>query len=417
MKKIQNQRRDKLRSLCRTATNLHFMRRLRVGIIGAGPLTEWTLAPVLQGPDAVAPPDEGAWWSRRPLAGSDIRWQAPTRPEIVALCDTDSERLQRIGAQTRVVAQYADWRAMLAETPLDAVFCENAADLDIDALLAAMSARNIRKLWLFGPPDVDFEWILHLSSQSAARGVLLWWAQPLRHAVAHRAARQLVKRGEIGDVTALSLRWSTPFVALAGAQRAESYGAMDLLMSCVGAAPVEVLASSAKGSTSLWLRFDGGATATAIFAAGDAWNSSLPRLEIIGTQGRFLVCEGGRRVGMFQPREAARWIEPPGLAAYVSAANISGVAEDIKLFLAAPNPGEELPPKPDSNMAEFCRDGREAARTMQLLEAAGESLKTGAPVAIAPMSSHPPKVVRVQNVGEKNPKNGFAAPLTLPLNL
>lgn len=393
------------------------MRRLRVGIIGTGPLTEWTLAPVLQGPDAVSPPDEGAWWSRRPLAGSDIRWQAATRPEVVALCDGDSERLNRISTQTRVVARYTDWHTMLAEAPLDAIFCESATNIDIESLLAGMSVRNIGRLWLAGPPDVDFEWVLHLSSQSAARGVLLWWAQPLRHAAAHRAARHLIKRGEIGDVTALSLRWSTPFAVEAGSERTESYGAVDLLTSCVGAAPVEVLASTAKGATSLWLRFDGGATATAVFAACDAWNTALPRLEIIGTQGRFLVCEGGRRVAMFQPREATRWIEPPGMASHVSAANIGGIAEDIKLFLAAQNLAAPHEPQRHSAAGDCCQDGREAARTMQLLEAAAESLKTGLPVSIAPLASHAPKPTRVQDTGDKSSKNGFTPPLTLPLNL
>ena len=405
------------------------MRRLRIGIIGAGPLTEWTIASVLQGPDSTSPADEGAWWSKRPLVGSDIRWQASVRPEVIALCDSDSERLQRIGAQMRVPAQYSDWRAMLRETPLDAVFCENSADIDIDALLVLMSARGVSRLWLAGTPDVDFEWVLHLSSQSASRGVLLWWSQPLRHAAAHRAARQLIKKGEIGDVTALSLRWSTPFAALAGSQRSESCGALDLLMSCVGAAPVEVLASAAKGATSLWLRFDGGATATAIFAACDVWNSELPRLEIIGTQGRFLVCEGGRRVGMFQPREAARWIEPPGLASHVSAANIGGVAEDIKLFLAGEKVISENSTgissdnlsgnreKPNGSAPELVQDGRQAARAMQLLEAAGESLKTGALVPIAPLPLHPIQHSRVAREGEKNLQNSFNAPLTLPLNL
>lgn len=392
------------------------MRRLRVGIIGAGLLTEWTIASVLQGPDAVSPADEGAWWSKRPLPGSDIRWQASVRPEVVAICDSDSERATRVGTQMRITAQYSDWRAMLKETPLDAVFCENAADLDVDALLALMSACNICKLWLAGPPDVDFEWILHLSSQSAARGVLLWWSKPLRHAAAHRAARQLIKRGEIGDVTALSLRWSTPFAFGPGSQKSESYGALDLLLSCVGASPVEVLASSAKGATSLWLRFDGGATATAIFAACDVWNTPLPRLEIIGTQGRFLVCEGGRRVGMFQPRDAARWIEPPGLASHVSAANIGGVAEDIKLFLAAENPAANR----ETHAAfetDFYQDGCEAARAMQLLEAASESLQSGTLVTIAPLNAHLPKSARAQNASKRNPKNSFASPLTLPLNL
>ena len=394
------QRRDKLPSL---QDELFLMRRLRVGIIGAGPLTEWAIAPVLAGPDATSPPDEGAWWSKRPLVGSDIRWQAAVRPEIVALCDGDNERLARVSAQARVVAQYGDWRAMLAESELDAVFCD-AADLDLETLLASMSARNIRKLWLAAPPNVDFEWILHLSAQSAARGVLLWWAQPFRHSIGHRAARQLIKRGEIGDVTALSYRGSTPFAATSGAQREESLAALDLLLACAGASPKEVLASATKGATSLWLRFDGEATATAIFAPCDAWNTSFPRLEIIGTQGRFLVCEGGRRVGFFQPREASRWIEPPGLASHLSAANISGVAEDIKLFLTV----EDSSPQ--------SQNGSEAARAMQVWEAACQSLQSGVPVAVAPLMMFASNAKNTDDNGEKTPPH-FVAPLTLPFQL
>jgi hypothetical protein len=57
-------------------------------------------------------------------------------------------------------------------------------------------------------------------------------------------------------------------------------------------------------------------------------------LEVCGTQGRFLVCEAGRRLWLHQPREAARFWEPPGLSHHVSGANINGLAEDLKEFLS-----------------------------------------------------------------------------------
>ena len=87
------------------------MRRMRVAIIGAGTLTEHAILPVLSGPDGIAPPDNGAWWSRRVSSHIDIAYQPPARPEIVALCDSDATRLERVGQMARIAARFADWEA------------------------------------------------------------------------------------------------------------------------------------------------------------------------------------------------------------------------------------------------------------------------------------------------------------------
>jgi hypothetical protein len=76
----------------------------------------------------------------------------------------------------------------------------------------------------------------------------------------------------------------------------------------------------------------GGVTATALFSGSESWSAPLPRLEVCGTQGRGLVCEAGRRLWLHQPRETAHLLEPPGMIAHVTAANVLGVAEDLKAF-------------------------------------------------------------------------------------
>jgi predicted dehydrogenase len=401
------------------------MPKVRVGIIGAGAATEWEILPVLTGPDLSQPPDEGAWWSVRATAVKDIRWQAATQAEVVAICDAEEENAARLAHLYRVPAVYSDWRKMLDETRLDAIVCERACLLDFEELLTRAANQGVRSVWFDEPPVADYELVLHLFALAEARGVLPWWARQLRHASAHRAARRLINRGEIGDVTALSLRWNTSFGGQAEMLCASNFAALDLIFSCAQSAPVEVLAREAKGATTLWLSLAGGATATAIFCGADAGNSALPRLEIVGTQGRFLVCESGRRLGMFQPRDAARWIEPPGLASHVSAANVGGVADDFRLFLAATLDAKA------PHVAET--DAREAARVLQILEAAGHSLADGALVAIAPLpmaSGHQRLFASMDAIQKtaaegkiKNGKNGEAAkpeyspPLTLPLNL
>jgi predicted dehydrogenase len=398
------------------------MPKVRVGILGAGAATEWEILPVLTGPDLSQPPDEGAWWNMRAAAVKDIRWQAATQAEVVAICDADEESAARLARSYRLPAVYSDWRKMVDETRLDAIVCARAGLLDFEELLARAANQGVRSVWFDEPPVADYELVLHLFALAEARGVLPWWARQLRHASAHRAARRLINRGEIGDVTALSLRWNTSFGGQAEMLCASNFAALDLILSCAQSAPVEVLAREAKGATTLWLSLAGGASATAIFCGADAGNSALPRLEIVGTQGRFLVCEGGRRLGMFQPRDAARWIEPPGLASHVSAANVGGVADDFRLFLQATLDAKA------PHVAET--DAREAARVLQILEAAGQSLAEGALIAIAPLpvaSGHQRLFASMdalqKTTSESKTKNGeagkpeYSPPLTLPLNL
>jgi predicted dehydrogenase len=102
--------------------------------------------------------------------------------------------------------------------------------LDFEELLSRAATRNIRSLWFDEPPVADYELVLHLYALAEARGVLPWWARPVRHAASHRAARRLINRGEIGDVTSLSLRWNTSFGGKAEMFSNSNFAAIDLLL-------------------------------------------------------------------------------------------------------------------------------------------------------------------------------------------
>lgn len=367
------------------------MQRIRIGIVGTGATVEWAVLPTLLGPDAVAPPDAGAWWSRRPAPTGDIRYQAPADPFVVAICEAGeakkpgsrvSPRLEALGRQNRAATLYPDALQMLREIALDVLFVGEESGWE-PAQLAALVARapGIPNgvaapgwLWIDGPPARSIG-ELNAFAKAARNGKpALWMALPLRRAPAHRAARRLLERDAIGPVTALQARF--PF-SLDAARFGSAYAAFDVMLSFFPAsqAPRQVWAARhGDGATSLLLTLGGGATISALFGACDTWNSPLPRLEICGTQGRFLVCEAGRRLSHFVPREGARVWEPPGLAAHVSGANASGYGEDIKAFLSvcADNPAP-------FNTERALDD---AARALGVWEGALKSLESGAPVGI-----------------------------------
>jgi hypothetical protein len=179
--------------------------------------------------------------------------------------------------------------------------------------------------------------------------------------------------------------------------QASSFAAVDLLLAFaapfgkeekigwdVSAAPVAVCGSERNGAATLWMHFADGSAATALFAPAENWSSPLPRLEIVGTEGRSAVCEGGRRLWLHEPREAARLLEPPGLVAQISAANLVGVAEDIKAFIAwsvaKTRVAEQMERRP-------ALEG--SIRVLRVLEAADESLRTGRIIGIEPSGPRP----------------------------
>ena len=366
------------------------MQRMRVGVIGTGTSVEWAILPALAGPDALAAPDEGAWWSRRPSPSGDIRYNPPALPEVVALCegvapqrgkapDKISPRLESLGRLARGAALYPDALSMLRESELDVLFLGEDAEVSPALLLElvasapglALGVAPPRWLWIDGPPTRSSVQLNAFARSAPSPS--LWMALPLRRAPAHRAARRLVERDGIGTVTAVQARF--PF-ALDEARFGAAYSAFDLMLSFFppAQAPRQIWATRhGDGATQVLLSL-GGAHLSALFGAADTWNAPLPRLEASGTQGRFLVCEAGRRLMQFVPREGARVWEPPGLAPHVSGANLSGYGEDIKAFLSV------CADNPAPFNAERALD--DAARALSVLEAAFLSVAQNAPVAV-----------------------------------
>jgi predicted dehydrogenase len=427
------------------------MRRIRIGIIGAGAATEWSILPVLSGPDIMAPPDTGAWWGRRAPSTSDIYYQAPARPEVVALADEDGARAQRVANLARVRGVYSDWRAMLREVELDAVLCTASPHVAAEVAVAAGAA--VKWLWLAGPPAGSAAAALQLARDLQGRTLCVWCSRALRRAVAHRGAWRLIERGHIGAVAALALRWGAPLhneerressQALPSTQDAtdaphlaSSYAALDLLLhfaagshrrerdndevlvdESASANGARVVADEFGGATNVWLRLADGVTATALFSGAESWSAPLPRLEVCGTQGRWLVCEAGRRMWLHQPRETAHLLEPPGMIAHVTAANVMGVAEDLKAFLAACAGESDVSSMRHQPGQSESREPSlwSAVGPLALLEAINAALHSGEPAHVQVLEPVPSLSVGLASA-DGAPRPTATLPSTLPLPL
>lgn len=403
------------------------MKRVRVGIIGAGSRVEWSVLPTLSGPDIVSPPDNGAWWARRGDS-PDIHYQAPARPEIVAIAEAElvqntrgQSRVERVAQAARVRATYNDWRAMLREVELDAILC--VAPPHIASEIVAAS--GAKPLWIWGALTASLSALRRLQNGLRGRDKV-WIAQTLRQSSAHRAAQQLVERDQIGAVCALSLR--VPHAFESSSERdatrfSASLSAIDLVRyfaaqtatsstrSPVSSYQSGAMAFENHGATHANLRFQNGAIANVLFANAETWSAPTPRMEIVGTQGRSLVCEAGRRLWLYHPREAARFWEPPGMSHHVSSASVAGVAEDLKAFLAwcADDATSNSPAK--TRTSTRC-DLRSEIASWQWLETVGASLQSG---TFAPFTHQIEDEAR-ENFASPQTIAPFSAALKLPLS-
>lgn len=399
------------------------MKRVRVGIIGAGSGVEWSVLPTLSSPDISSPPDNGAWWARRGDS-PDIHYQAPARPEIVAIAEAETtqnsrgqSRVERVAHTARVRASYNDWRAMLREVELDAMLC--VAPPQVAAEIVAATGGN-KPLWIWGAPAASLSSLNRLQNGLCGRDTKIWIAQTLRASSAHRAAQQLVERDQIGAVCALSLRVPHALETTSehdATRFSASLSAIDLVRYFAAQTPTSSTRSSVStalqagamafennGATHVTLRFQNGAIANILFANAEIWSAPLPRLEIVGTQGRFLICEAGRRLWLHHPREAARFWEPPGMSHHVSGANVSGVAEDLKAFFAWC--------VDDATSSTRC-DLRDEITSWQWLETVEKSLQTG---TFAPFSQYIETESARDEIALPKPVAPIPATLTLPLS-
>ena len=400
---------------------------MRIGIWGAGTLTERGVLPALSVPNDVVVPETGIGWARRPAAEGDIRYQAAFTPEVVALCDEDEARLSRTAHNWRIASRYHDPRALLREmTPDVLLVVPEAGKLSqVPPFLRWVAAHYpALHVWVAGLPAPNAAEAARLAQdlgpgRLGERAAHFYFADVLSHAFAVRTARYAVEANEVGPVSALALRWASSFpterVPDAVNRFSGAYAALELLLRAAQwrptardqstffgygsdfmilgednldsalARPLSVVAHTHENTTNVWLRCKNGVSVTALFAGADTWSAALPRLEVVGTQGRYLICEGTRRTSLHVPGRTAQVHESPAATLTVTAPELAGVAAELRAFLgrwaqgAGGVRGSAPTPVPRDEVERWMLA---PARVLRLLEATQHALRSGEMISL-----------------------------------
>jgi predicted dehydrogenase len=160
--------------------------QLRMGVIGAGRVSELYHLPGFHGRGSDAPIG---------LPGLQFY---PSDSEVVALCDIDEPRAAALAERFGVEKVYNDWRELLTDRRVDAVCIATANFLHAEMAIAAAEAD--KHVFVEKPMATTLEDMDRMIDAAEARGVVLMVNQSWRFNVAMEAGRDLVNAGMLGRV-------------------------------------------------------------------------------------------------------------------------------------------------------------------------------------------------------------------------
>jgi myo-inositol 2-dehydrogenase / D-chiro-inositol 1-dehydrogenase len=153
---------------------------LGVGIIGCGYATQRLHLPALRGLASV---------------------------RVVAIADTDPERLRLVGGEFTIVRRYDDYETLLRDADVEAVAVCVPPRAHAAVAVAALEAR--KHVFVEKPLCLDLDDADRLVERARRTPVTAMVAFNLRYHRHVRAARQAIAQGLIGDIELVRTLWST----------------------------------------------------------------------------------------------------------------------------------------------------------------------------------------------------------------
>jgi 1,5-anhydro-D-fructose reductase (1,5-anhydro-D-mannitol-forming) len=225
---------------------------------------------------------------------------------LVAVCSRDAGRATAFAERHGAVG-YGEYAELLADPEVELVYVATPTHLHVEQAIAAAEAG--KHVLVEKPMALSVSDATEMAAAAERAGVRLGVGFHLRHHPAHRAMRELIAAGDVGDVVLAQAMWGyysadwprdswkmDPARAGAGSVAALGVHLIDLLRWLVGREVVEVCAVSdgpeqgfpVEFLTAAVLRFEGGALAELV---------SSRRLRC--TDNDVTVhCEGGRLTGL-----------------------------------------------------------------------------------------------------------------------
>jgi predicted dehydrogenase len=336
------------------------MERLRLGIIGAGPIVEKKHLPAL----------------------AEVR-----EIDVVAACRRNADALHQLADRFRIPARYTDYRALLDDDRVDAVLIAAGPPAQTRIVIDAAAA---------GKPMLVEKPLAESSAEARAMGEAVARANVhfqvgfnKRFYYGYQQARRLLDREELGAVSGIDAR----FWFQSGRRDALLHNGIHFLdlarflggpVSNVFARRSATTEPAAAGDTvCLTLAFEGGAVGSLLLSSLASWDYPNERLDVVGSNTSALSVENGRQVRVFRRGEGrpAELYENTLSVHWWSGHEEQGFIPQLRLFARRIRDGAGTP---DAGLAAGLPDG---IASLALLEAVRHSIDSGRPVAVEPVAA------------------------------
>ncbi|MCC7164981.1 MAG: Gfo/Idh/MocA family oxidoreductase [Anaerolineae bacterium] len=128
--------------------------------------------------------------------------------EVAAVCDVNAGRAREIAARFQVANCYSDYHQMLSECALDAVSVCTTEDSHREPTLAAIAAG--KHVLVEKPLATRLQDAQAMVNAARAAGVFLTPGHIMRFETRHALVREMIARGELGEIVSITARRNRP---------------------------------------------------------------------------------------------------------------------------------------------------------------------------------------------------------------
>lgn len=239
-------------------------------------------------------------------------YKACTDTSLVAVCDTDADKLQRCARRWSVEKVYLDARSMLAEMCPDIVSICTPDETHYDLLQEALNTSCVRAILAEKPIATNPEQAESLNELAVKRGVLLAVNYTRRYSESYIELQQFLRAGKLGEILSVSGYYTKGIVH-------NGTHWIDLARFLIGEV-AQVLAigeAAANDDPTLdaFIEFEGRAKGV-LQGVNVEGNLSFFEMDIVGALGRVCVTESGHKISYYE------LIENPHHPGYKSLAKV-----------------------------------------------------------------------------------------------
>jgi predicted dehydrogenase len=230
-------------------------------------------------------------------------YTACPRTALVAVCDTDQDRLSRSAAKWGVRSSYADAAAMLSAVRPDIVSICTPDATHLSLLNLALQVETVRAVLVEKPIGLDLERAHQLVQLARQRGVALAVNYIRRYATNHRSLHDWIGSGSLGRLQAVSGLYTK------GTLHNGTHW-FDLLRLLAGevaeVSAIDVLQEGGPDPTlDVTMRMTDGSIATLRGCSANKF--SIFEMDLVGTAARVRIVDSGHLIERYVVGESTRY--------------------------------------------------------------------------------------------------------------